>query len=336
MEIISTTTNGLRRPKWQPPTPRIIQIPRLHRNRSSQTKATTPTKPMLQKDNNNNNNKLGALFHKERIFKVEEQRRERVEEENGSGDSLVMMVEELEKWKFQNEMLRAECNLLRMEKDIAVKKMERRRIVCLEKGFKFAVQSMLSGRKKICDGHNPSLVFEEEIQELIEKLEKLQKRSRVKQLDVKKCSNFDKKALSLQKHLEKFDRLDNDVCVKEIQEFAEATNDSFHFNESFVPISNGNNSNDQQSQLSTLSTELQILKKEQARDKTRAKASSVALPQDSPNEMEKRVLVCRVKENYQTNDYTRRKQMDILNDRRRKVHMCNALKRVPLGEIGNL
>lgn len=66
----------------------------------------------------------------------EEERRERVEER----ESVVM---EEEKWKFQAEMLRAECNLLRMERDIAVKKMERRRVQ-VERALRSAVQTLLS------------------------------------------------------------------------------------------------------------------------------------------------------------------------------------------------
>ena len=47
-------------------------------------------------------------------------------------------------------------------------------------------------RKGICDGRDMRMVLDEEIQELIEKLERLQRRSGVKDLDGRKCSNLDR------------------------------------------------------------------------------------------------------------------------------------------------
>lgn len=80
-------------------------------------------------------NKLGVLFDEEREF-----RRGRVDDRvDGVG------AEEVgeEKWRFQAEMLRAECNLLRIEREVAVKKMERRRVQ-VERLLRSAVQSLLS------------------------------------------------------------------------------------------------------------------------------------------------------------------------------------------------
>lgn len=100
--------------------------------------------------------KLGALFDKERAFSrtgvpivvldyggggggESERRRVRVEEScNESGGGVVE-----EKWRFQAEMLRAECNLLRMEREIAVKKLERSRVK-MEKTLRSAVQTLVS------------------------------------------------------------------------------------------------------------------------------------------------------------------------------------------------
>ena len=53
------------------------------------------------------------------------------------------MVEEEEKGRFQVEMLRAECNLLRMEREIGVKKMEKRRVQ-LDNALRSAVQILVS------------------------------------------------------------------------------------------------------------------------------------------------------------------------------------------------
>lgn len=65
-------------------------------------------------------------------------RRERVneaeEDERESGE---------EKWRFQAEMLRAECNLLRMEREIAIKKLHKERGL-LHSSLKSALHALLS------------------------------------------------------------------------------------------------------------------------------------------------------------------------------------------------
>lgn len=61
------------------------------------------------------------------------------EGENGCGG---LAVEE-EKWRFQAEMMRAECNLLRMEKEIAVKKLQRTRVK-MDKTLRSAVHTLVS------------------------------------------------------------------------------------------------------------------------------------------------------------------------------------------------
>ncbi|GAV74650.1 hypothetical protein CFOL_v3_18130 [Cephalotus follicularis] len=250
MERISTTITT-RKQRWQypppPPPPRILHLPRRHRKRA--TKAT-PTKPKFpQKERRG---KLEALFDQERSFTrgalsvpvvlvrprdcEEEEKRERVEESGGGGG---VVVEE-EKWRFQAEMLRAECNLLRMEREIAVKKMERRRVQ-MERILTSSVQTLLSGRKKICEGKYATMVFEEEIEDLVGKLERLQRRSGVKILEGKNCGHFDKQASFLRRRLQKFEGISDEVCVKEIQEMAEASlsaKTSCKGLESFV--SNGN------------------------------------------------------------------------------------------------
>lgn len=186
-------------------------------------------KPSSQRDRKG---KLEVLFDQERGFArvampivmvggirgdqcLEEERRERVEER----ESVVM---EEEKWRFQAEMLRAECNLLRMEREIAVKKMERRRVQ-MERILRSAVRALLSVRKGICDGKDVRMVLDEEIQELIEKLERLQRRSGVKDLEGRKCSNLDRQVSILRRRLEKFGGESDEICVKEIQEMAEAS-----------------------------------------------------------------------------------------------------------------
>ncbi|GMJ07085.1 hypothetical protein like AT1G51405 [Hibiscus trionum] len=221
-------TSITRRAKWQypppQPTPRIIHLPR--RSRRKAPKAS----PRISKGM-----MLGSLFDQERsrggvpvvLVSDDEMRRGRVaaeEEERGSGGGVAFVEEE--KWRFQAEMLRAECNLLRMERKIAVKKTERRR-VHMERTLKSAAQILLSARKNICEGKDVNMVLlEEQINELMEKIEKLQKRSGVKDLEMNKCSNFDKKVSSLQKQLEKFGLKgisDEEIRVKEIRDMAESS-----------------------------------------------------------------------------------------------------------------
>lgn len=63
--------------------------------------------------------------------------REDEEEEEGCGGFAE------EKWRFQSEMLRAECNLLRMEREFALKKLEKNRVK-METTLRSAVQTLQS------------------------------------------------------------------------------------------------------------------------------------------------------------------------------------------------
>jgi len=110
-------------------------------------------KPASAEARRDRQGKLEALFDQERAFSRTgvpivvldydggecERRRVRVEEsgsESGGG-----VVEE--KWRFQAEMLRAECNLLRMEREIAVKKLGRSRVK-MERTLRSAIQTLVS------------------------------------------------------------------------------------------------------------------------------------------------------------------------------------------------
>lgn len=59
----------------------------------------------------------------------------------------------------------------------------------------------MQGREKIFEGKNANAVLEEEIEDLEEKLEGLQKTLRIKDSQTAKCSNFDKKYWILQQKL---------------------------------------------------------------------------------------------------------------------------------------
>ncbi|KAH1219857.1 hypothetical protein GmHk_12G033681 [Glycine max] len=212
-------TAASRRPRWRhhappPPTPRILHFPR--------------RRPSSRRDlKSNTTNKLGALIDRERRARVPivvldnnnnssegERRRERVESRSQSPKGWAL---EEEKWKFQAEMLRAECNLLRMEKEIAVKKLERTRVQ-METTLRSALHTLVSGRIKICEGKNVDKVLDEEIHELTLKLQRLHRRSKVKDLGARKNRNFDKQASVLQRRLEQIGGSSDEIYLREFQE----------------------------------------------------------------------------------------------------------------------
>lgn len=168
------TTVSSRRPKWHPiqpppPSPKILNLPRRNRHRRQLKKPTgkpsssLPRDPLLDSSQGycyeTKKGKLERLFGEEREFSrsacsnvpivllnssasasawsfsssLSSGRRDRVEEEE-FGE---------EKWKFQAEILRAECNFLRLERDVALKKLERHKVQ-MERTLKSAVQTLIS------------------------------------------------------------------------------------------------------------------------------------------------------------------------------------------------
>lgn len=59
------------------------------------------------------------------------------------------------------------------------------------------------------------MVIEEEIEDLEEKLEELQRSSGIKDFEVQQSSNFDKKASLLQRRLEKLGGLSDGACISQ-------------------------------------------------------------------------------------------------------------------------
>lgn len=102
-------------------------------------------------------------------------------------------------------------------------------------------------------------------------------------------------------------------------------------------VSSEAKANDLKAQAILLRAELEKLRKEKTREETSRTKSSAANLHDSPNEMEKRVLVCRLKENRQPNDDCCKQES--LGDRRKKQPTCssriNATKRSPFRDLGN-
>lgn len=224
-----------RKPKCQmpppPPSPRILHLPR--RTRRSRTAKTPSGKLLSVKEQPEHHcvdrrGKLEALFDQERVFSRsvpivlfnsdDSERRERVEG-GGNRDS------EEEKWRFQAEILRAECNFLRMEREIALKKMERNRLH-VERIMQSALDTLLSGRKKMNEGRSKSqgILLEKEIEWLEEKIQELQKSSEFGDFEVSKSRNFDRQASVLRRKLEKIGEVSEEKrCVREIREMAEAS-----------------------------------------------------------------------------------------------------------------
>ncbi|CAI9289487.1 unnamed protein product [Lactuca saligna] len=227
-----------RRVKWHltppPPSPKIINLPRRRSTHRKKPRATVNKQPISATTGSgmiqtyNYKGKLESLFGADREFTRDQvvllsssERRERVEaevvEEEDAGGRLAE-----EKWRFQAEILRAECNFLRMERKFALKKLEKNR-VRIEKTLKSALQNLASGRKKLFEGKNMEVVLEEEMKELAEKLEELQSSCNGSDdRELQKCKNFDKKASHLQRRLEKLGGLPED-------EYKERKNESsFH------------------------------------------------------------------------------------------------------------
>lgn len=80
----------------------------------------------------------------------------------------------------------------------------------------------------IHEGENAGLILEEEIQELEEKLEEVQRRSPRGGGEARKCCNFDKKASALRRRMEKLGPTEEELaeekrCIREIRELAEAS-----------------------------------------------------------------------------------------------------------------
>lgn len=164
MSSLATVT-ATRRPKWQypqpvPPTPRIIHFPRRPRTRRRPSKSL-PAKPSSGFDGRG---KLETLFDQERAFLKDGcpvvlmdrggGRSERVEERESGGSGAAAE----EKWRFQAEMLRAECNLLRMEREITNKKLEKMK-VRMERTLKSAVQALVSVSIRFLSPFNLTSLF---------------------------------------------------------------------------------------------------------------------------------------------------------------------------------
>nr|ACG45714.1 hypothetical protein [Zea mays] len=134
-----------------------------------------------------------------------------------------------EKWQFQAEILRAECNFLRMEREVALRKLDRHRGQ-MEAALKSAVETLVSGRKKV-DGKGDvgvAAALDEGIEDLEEMMEELRVEKEsgrramggARELQRSRGRNFDRQASSLRRRLEKMPPANPDPLVKDIREIA--------------------------------------------------------------------------------------------------------------------
>lgn len=100
--------------------------------------------------------------------------------------------------------------------------------------------------------------------------------------------------------------------------------------------------NELESKISMMFGELKRLKEEEKKEETKSKgAPSLTPPWEAQNEMEKRVLVCRLKENHQTNENSsssnskHRFTSDVNKKGNTNSNGLVASKRSPFRDIGN-
>ncbi|XP_047323767.1 uncharacterized protein LOC124927405 [Impatiens glandulifera] len=199
------SVTATRKAKWHPappppPSPKILNLPRRHhqyRRRTRTAASSSGERPVVILGSDRDyTEKLETLFDRERKF-VDNSVPVAGDDERENGGGLTE-----EKWRFQADILRAECNFLRMEREFALKKLERNRTQ-MEKTLRSSVEALVLGRKKIYEGKSVNNVLEEEIEDLEEKLAELKNTSNeAKDVEVHKCSNFDKKSALLQRRLE--------------------------------------------------------------------------------------------------------------------------------------
>ncbi|KAK4780096.1 hypothetical protein SAY87_016202 [Trapa incisa] len=213
-----------RKKKWHfslPANPRILNLPvRYARSRKPTPRGAAGKRSSCdsRRDMAENITRLEALFDRERVFsKCDDVKGDRggaipvlrFGNHGGEGTGAASFPED-ERWRFQAEVLRAECNLLRMEKEIAVRKLDRSRAY-VERTLRSAIEALISGKKKICEGKkNAASVLEDGIENLVGKLKELGRSSRARESAAgshKKCQNFDQQMTVLQRRLDKLDSL---------------------------------------------------------------------------------------------------------------------------------
>lgn len=154
-----------RRPKWylqQPPSPKILHLPRQTRRKTQKHVARKLSGGKETEVRRSYRGKLESLLDQERTFSKpipivllnsvgECERRGRVEVDREAEGGFPE-----EKWMFQADILRAECNFLRMEREVALKKLDRNRVK-IERTLRSAVQTLISVSLCFSIGFNSSV-----------------------------------------------------------------------------------------------------------------------------------------------------------------------------------
>ncbi|XP_052150383.1 uncharacterized protein LOC127768776 [Oryza glaberrima] len=211
-----------------PPAPRILNMPRRPAGggRPSRSAGRAQQQQRMAAPGAVN---LGALFEMERRVRGLESAPASPPPYSRAARSQEDAGEQEEKWRFQAEILRAECNFLRMEREVALRKLDRHRGQ-MEAALKSAVETLVSGRKKI-DGRGDvgvAAALDEGIEDLEEMMEDLRAEkesgrravSSRRELQRSNGRNFDRQASSLRRRLEKMPPADAEPCVKDIREIA--------------------------------------------------------------------------------------------------------------------
>ncbi|XP_042440770.1 uncharacterized protein LOC122026190 [Zingiber officinale] len=199
--------------RWLPPAPKpptILNLPQLSRR----PRAMNKTNPRLERE-------LVDLLDRDRRARTTPPPPATPSGESGgeSGGE--------DKWRFQAEILRAECNFLRMERKVALRKLERNRDK-MEDALRSAMDTLILGRKKIVCSESVEAALDASIEELKEKVEELRlgndgcrggNRGISRGVHPRSSGrrNFDRQASVLRRRLEK---MEDDPNVKDIQEIS--------------------------------------------------------------------------------------------------------------------
>lgn len=125
-----------------PPAPRILNMPRRPAGGGRPTRSAGRAQQQQRMAAPGAVN-LGALFEMERRVRGLESAPASPPPYSRAARSQEDAGEQEEKWRFQAEILRAECNFLRMEREVALRKLDRHRGQ-MEAALKSAVETLVS------------------------------------------------------------------------------------------------------------------------------------------------------------------------------------------------
>ncbi|CAH9134580.1 unnamed protein product [Cuscuta epithymum] len=229
-----TTPTPSRRLKWRHPSPpppphspKIIHLPRRPRRKSP--KPTAKKLPFYAEQKRLRHSLAPVELHNGYYPEHLENFLVDGGELSASGDVPIVVLnsvsstektERIDRGDGEAAMFQAACDFLRMEREFALKKLERNRAQT-DTTLKLAVQTL--GKKEAFVGKEVEAIGEEEIEDLGEKVEELKKSSKKnRDLEKKKCSDFDKQTSLLQKRI--LEKLSGSSCERCQQDDLSETN----------------------------------------------------------------------------------------------------------------